>query len=75
MLVYTIIIHSYNRVPTQVLQSLIKSYILFSIYKALQSLIFLYFRPNRSYKVLYLTEKEISDLQIKLPPRNEVDFD
>ena len=45
------------RVPTQVLQSLIKSYNCFSIYKALQSLIFWYFRPNRSYKVLYFYRK------------------
>ena len=47
------------RVPTQVLQSLIKSYICFSICKALYSLILGYFRPNRSYKVLFLIEKEV----------------
>ena len=41
------------RVPTQVLQSLIKSYIDFSICKALQSVIFWYFRQKRSYKVLF----------------------
>ena len=57
-------LYSLDRVPTQVLQSLIKSYICFSIYKALQSLIFWYFRPNRSYKVLFLIEKDISALTI-----------
>ena len=44
------------RVPTQVLQSIIKSYICFFICKALQSLIFLVFPPKRSYKVLFLKE-------------------
>ena len=68
MYIYThthIYIHIYiYRRPTQVLQSVIKSYICFSIYKALQSLIFWYFRPNRSYKVLFLIEKDISALTI-----------
>ena len=36
------------RFSTQVLESLIKTYHCFSIYKALQSLIFLYFRPKQS---------------------------
>ena len=63
------------RVPTQVLQSLMKSYIRFFIYKALQGLFLGYFWPNRSYKVLFLIEKEISVWQIKVPPRNEVDLD
>ena len=49
----------YYRVPTQVLQSLIKSYIVFFIYKALQSLIFGYFRPQRSNKVLFLIENNL----------------
>ena len=35
---------------------LIKSYIGFSICKALQSLIFGYFQPQRFYKVLFLIE-------------------
>ena len=46
------------RVPTQVLQSLIKSYICFSICKALQSLIFGVFLSKRSYKVLFFERKE-----------------
>ena len=46
------------RVPTQVLQSLIKSYFSFSIYKALQSLIFWVFSPTRSYKVLFIKGKK-----------------
>ena len=50
------------RVPTQVLQSLIKSYICLSICKALQSLIFGVFSPKRTYKVLFL--KEVSDLEL-----------
>ena len=40
---------------------LMKSYICFSICKALQSLIFVYFRPNRSYKILmFIQKKKIS---------------
>ena len=42
--------HCSNRVPTQVLQSLIKSYIRFSVCKALQSLIFWYFCPRGRIK-------------------------
>ena len=48
----------------QVLQSLIKSYISFSICKALQSLIFGVFSSKRSYKVLFLKEKKISVLEM-----------
>ena len=48
-----------DRVPTQVLQSLIQSYICFAICKALQSLIVWYFRQKGSYKVLFLIEREI----------------
>ena len=44
---------------------LIKSYICVSICKALQSLILGYFRPKWSYKVLFLLEKEISEITIK----------
>ena len=62
-----------NRVPTQVLQSLIKSYICFSICKALQSLIFLgYFSSKRSYKVLFLKEKKGSELEMWFPPRSKI---
>ena len=58
----TLFLSTYNiRFPTQVLQSLIKSYICFSIYKALQILTLRYFLPNRSYEVLFLIEKDISD--------------
>ena len=53
-----------HRVPTQVLQSLIKSYICFSICKALQSLIFGVFLSKRSYKVLFLKEKKVSVLEM-----------
>ena len=60
-------VYSYVRVPTQVLQSLIKSYICFSICKALQSLILGYFRPKGSYKVLYFIQKEISEMINKTP--------
>ena len=52
------------RVPTQVLQSLIKSYIYFSICKALQSLIFGVFLYKRDYKVLFLKEKKVSESEI-----------
>ena len=48
-------------VPTQVLQSLIKSYIYFPICKALQSLIFWVVSFKRSYKVLYLIVKKVSE--------------
>ena len=58
---------SLYRVPTQVLQSIIKSYIGFSIYKALESLIFGYFRPQRCYKVLFFVENI-------LPLENGVSF-
>ena len=47
---------NFSRVPTQVLQSLLKSYIRFSICKALQSLIFWVFSSKRSYQVLFLKE-------------------
>ena len=47
--------------PTQVLQRLI---FVFSICKALQSLIFVVFLSKRSYKVLFLFEKKDSDLRI-----------
>ena len=55
---------SFNRVPTQVLQSIIKSCIRFSVCKALQSLIFLVFLSKRSYKVLFLKEKKVSELEM-----------
>ena len=55
-------------VPTQVLQSLIKSYICFSICKALQSLIFGVFSTKMSYKVLFLKEKKVSELEVCFPP-------
>ena len=45
---------SFDRVPAQVLQSLIKSYIGFSICKAVQCLICGYFRPQMSYKDIFL---------------------
>ena len=60
------------RVPTQVLQSLIKSYICFSIYKALQSHIFGVFSSKRSYKVLFLKEKKVSVLEMYFPPWGEM---
>ena len=62
--------HSYKdpRVPTQVLQSLIKSYICFSICKALQSLIFGVISYQRSYKVLFLKEKKVLELEIWFLP-------
>ena len=50
------------RVPTQVLQSLIKSYICFFVCKALQSL-FLSFLSKRSYKILFLLEKKGAELR------------
>ena len=61
-------IERYIRVPTQVLQSLIKSYICFSICKALQSLIFGVFLTKRSYKVLFLKEKKVSEMEVWFPP-------
>ena len=45
--------------------SLIKSYIWFSICKALQSLILRCFWPKRSYKVLFLIGKDFSALTNK----------
>ena len=52
---------SVSRVPTQVLQSLIRSYIRFSVCKALQSLIFGIFSANRSYKVLFLLKSKFQN--------------
>ena len=60
------------RVPTQVSQSLIKSYICFSICKALQSLVFLVFSSKRSYKVLFLKGKKGSELAMWFPPWSKI---
>ena len=48
------------KVSMQVCQSIIRSYIGFSICNALQSLILGYFRRHRSYKVLILIESIIA---------------
>ena len=70
MMIYTIdyssLVRSY-RVPTQVLQSLRKSYICFSICKALQSLIFWVFSNKRSFKVLFLIIKKVSGSRNVVP--------
>ena len=44
-----------------------KSYICFSICKALKSLIFGVFPPKRSYKVLFLFEETVSEVRKVVP--------
>ena len=58
--------------PTQVLQSLIKSYICFSICKALQSLIFEVFWSKRSYTVLFLKEEKVSEFEMEFPSQSKM---
>ena len=50
---------------------LTKSYIRFSFCKALQSLILGVFLSKRSYKVLSLMEKKVSELEMRFPPWNK----
>ena len=56
-----------NRVPMQVLQSLIKSYICFPVCKALQSLICGVFLFKRSYEVIYLREEDFRMTKCSFP--------
>ena len=48
--------------PCRSYKDYIKSYICFSICKALYSLIFGYLRPKRTFIVLFMIEKEVSEL-------------
>ena len=61
------IVHIFNRVPTQVLQSLIMSYICFSVCKALQSLISGIFSSKMSYKVLFLLKSKFQTNKMLIP--------